>query len=601
MTRRIFKSLIFLFCFSAVALYAQENRRAIKEIQQWERMAQIFERNDKQEQASEFYIKICHSDPDNRSAYEGAKRTLLYTEQYEKLETLIHFLEQKNEKLLYKVDLASLEYYCGEQNAALGLWQRILKQHSNRQEAFILVGRALIEHHLYDNALKVYESGRKAFENPSLFMFNIATIYKIQEKYKELTLEYLQYIHQHPQQINYLRSDLARSANLPDEQRIIIKVLENQKQTWIIHLWCSDFYTMRGDYEKAFLHLAQFEEKAQNIDNVQYLNHYEPGYEMYSLGETALNDGEYEQAIKIFKHIINGIKGPFVTRSKMSLANAYSRINQYDLAIEMLRKYAKDSPGSDQAVQAMMNLGNISFNQLFDIDMAIEAYQYVVQYSQNEDLSTTARYRLGDCAIAAGDLKLAETYFKSIQSREKDVKILYKLAELAFLQQEIDTLSDYVQRLLKSDFAKEPSLANDILELQMLLQNSAQDSSSLAVLGGASLLYRQQKYTMCTDTLLTFLNQYRGTPLRDELLLLLADAFINLGEKQHALKHLNAVYENKTGVYSDRALFRMAEIYSNQENKERAKELYEKILLEYPNSIYIDQVRQRLRQREVSS
>ena len=81
MTRRIFKSLIFLFCFSAVALYAQENRRAIKEIQQWERMAQIFERNDKQEQASEFYIKICHSDPDNRSAYEGAKRTLLYTEQ----------------------------------------------------------------------------------------------------------------------------------------------------------------------------------------------------------------------------------------------------------------------------------------------------------------------------------------------------------------------------------------------------------------------------------------------------------------------------------------------------------------------------------------
>lgn len=582
--------------------------QAIQQIQNMERRAHIYERANRYEQAAELYIEICHLDPQNRSAYEGAKRNLLLIKQYDQLESLIQFLQQRKPHLHYKVDLASLEFQRGSPDRARELWTTVLRDHQNRQEAYLLVGRAMAENHLFDEALDVYKKGRDALDNSNLYMFNMASIYKVQNNYEQLTVEYINHLKDNPQQINYLRSDLERSANLPNEQEAVIKVLEkklDQKENrWVMHLWCADFYTMRREYKKAFSHLKEFEPLALKTENKKYLNRYEPGYEMYVLGETVLKDHKPEMAIDIFQYIIDHVNSPLVTQAKIQLAQAYSRMGQYKQSVEMLKSYAKDKAGSEQAVMAMMNLGNLSLYELFDIEQAMEAFKFVVQYAEHSEHVNTARYKLGECAIAAADLKLAESYFKSVHSDRYEainLKSIYKLAELAFFNAQIKKLENYIQEILAAELNRDQSLINDVLELKMLLQKSANDTLSLGVLGTASLLFQQRQYKACADTLEHFLRNVPGTPLRDDMLLLSAKSCIQLDRESRAIQHLVAVYENERGLYQDRALLRIAEIYESMDDQKRAIEYYEKIMLEFPDSIYLDKVRNRLRELEVPS
>ncbi|MDZ7725496.1 MAG: tetratricopeptide repeat protein [candidate division KSB1 bacterium] len=568
-------------------------------------MARLYERGNRYEQAAELYVRICRADPDNLAAYEGAKRTLIHIERYKELESLIYYLQQKKPGLRYKVDLASLKFERDGPEKALQSWNSVLQSHANRQEVYMLVGRAMVDYHFLNQALEVYKKGRSRFDDPTLFMFNMASIYKAQDNFKELTREYIQYLEQHPQQINYLRSDLKHSARSPEDQKTVLTVLESHADDkWAIHLWCADFNTMLRNFKKAFSHLIRFENLAQKSDQVTFLNRYQLGSELYDLGSTVLSAGDTDKAIEIFQYLIDHFKGSFAEKSRIQLAKAYSGSGRYEKAVQMLKQYAQNNRGTSKAVNAMMNLGDLCFKALFDLEQAMQAYKNVVRYANDQNQAKQARYKLGECAVVKGDLPLAESYFKSIplnDSEKPEPRALYKLAELAFYRQKPGKVSEYIQALLESDLNRHQSLVNDVLEMQLLVQKTVQDSTSLSVLGKASLLYRQLQYSACVDTLERFISNVPGTPLRDEILLLSADALVQLQREEQAIDKLKAVYNNKEGMYSDKALYEMANIHSRQDESEQALQLYEKFLYEYPQSIYLDNVRERLRNLEIKS
>ena len=55
-------------------------------------------------------------------------------------------------------------------------WQRVLDENAANQQAYSLVGQAMIENQLYESAIAVYDKGRAILKNKTAFIFELASI-----------------------------------------------------------------------------------------------------------------------------------------------------------------------------------------------------------------------------------------------------------------------------------------------------------------------------------------------------------------------------------------------------------------------------------------
>ena len=602
-----FYPLLLICLFSlGFSIAQQANETTLKTLKQ---SANIFERTGNYKQAADWYIEMCRREPKNLAAYMGAKRNLLRIPNYDKLEQLIIFLKTKRSDIRYEVDLALIDYKRGNVKRAKKRWSEILDKHKGTHQAYAFVGQAYIETGLYDDAIDVYKRARKAFENPNLYIFNLANIYRTQGKIKELIDEYLNYIQENPQQIYYIQSQIEQSVKTKEHVKEILVHLKdelNQRTEidWAIHLILADVATLSRLYDIGYNHYISFETKVADTEAKKYLREYNPGQYLYSFARTALQDGQVQIAQKAFETIIEKFPNSNSTaRSQLGLAQVYESHGNYERSLDHLNHYAKNNPQSRQAIVAMMRVGDIYLHNLYNVDMARQAFQYVVDYYPDTNYSLQARFKLSECALATNDFAKAEKYLKKVaqQSTEKQkfaLQSLYRLAQLEFYRQRPKKALSYLNDFFKSKKNME-ELENDALELSMLLTSNINDSTSLAVYGKASLLHEQQQYDKSAELMQDFLSEVPGTPLRDKMLLLLSQNHRQMQNYDQAVNDSKAVYENDESLYRDKAAITIAVIYEKELNNiEMAKSFYEKVLVEFPNSIYVEQARERLRDLE---
>ncbi len=598
---------IFLFNLAFLSRAQQINQASLNMLRQ---SANIFERSGDYKKAADWYIEMCHRAPDNLAAYMGAKRNLLRIPDYDRLEQLILFLKTKRSDIRFDVDLALIDYKRGHVKRAKKKWTEILNTYKGTNQAYAFVGQAYMETGLYDQAVKVYKRARQEFENPTLYIFNLAAVYKAQGKIKELINEYLNYIQENPQQINYIQSQIEQIVKTKEQVEETLDHLKDELDQrpgidWAIHLFMADVATLSRQYDISYKHYLSFETKVAETEVKKFIREYEPGQYLYSFAQTALQDGHIQPAQKAFETVIQEFpKSTSAARSQLGLAQVYESYGDYERTLNHLNSYAKNNRQSTQAIVAMMRVGDIYLHKLYNIEMARQAFQYVVEYYPDTNYSLEAQFKLCDCAIATNDFATAEDYLTKVrqQSTEKQkyaLQSLYRLAQLEFYRQRPRKALGYLNEFFKAENTGIEELENDALELSMLLTSNINDSTSLAVYGKATLLHEQQKYEKSASLVRDFLNEVPGTPLRDRMLLLLAQNHLKVQDYDQAVNDSKAVYENEESLYRDKAAITIAGIYEQELNNiEMARNFYEKILVEFPNSIYVEQARERLRDLE---
>ena len=113
----------------------------------------------------------------------------------------------------------------------------------------------------------------------------------------------------------------------------------------------------------------------------------------------------------------------------------------------------------------------------------------------------------------------------------------------------------------------------------------------------ADLQLYQKKTEEALFSFLTILEKHKGESIEDETLLKIADIYSRKKEYQKALNYYQNILDNhKDGIYIDEALFFSAEIYRIYLlDIEKAKPLYEKMVLEHPDSLYYTESRKQYR------
>jgi len=134
----------------------------------------------------------------------------------------------------------------------------------------------------------------------------------------------------------------------------------------------------------------------------------------------------------------------------------------------------------------------------------------------------------------------------------------------------------------------------------LISDNSAEDSLQVALqdFSKADLLAFQNKPAAALEAFLQVLEKHKGESIEPGTLFKVAKNYEKLGNFAKAIIYYQTILDNlKDGIYIDEALFYSAEIYKNQLNDlEKAKNLYEKVVLEHPDSIYFTEARKQYRQ-----
>ncbi|HRZ48300.1 MAG TPA: hypothetical protein P5338_02780, partial [Bacteroidales bacterium] len=216
---------------------------------------------------------------------------------------------------------------------------------------------------------------------------------------------------------------------------------------------------------------------------------------------------------------------------------------------------------------------------------------------------------LAECKIDLADIQLmndnqweatllysqVEKAFKydpvGFEAKFRNAKLSFYIGEFEWSRTQLDVLRTATSKLI----------ANDAMELSLLISDNLEADSNtdpLAMFAKAQMLVFMKKPVPALAILDSLEGAYPFHNLSDDILLAKAGIYIGKKEYLTADSLLTLLVEKYgTDILSDNALMMQATMNDRQlNNPGRAMELYEKIILDYPGSVYVAEARKRFRE-----
>jgi TolA-binding protein len=165
----------------------------------------------------------------------------------------------------------------------------------------------------------------------------------------------------------------------------------------------------------------------------------------------------------------------------------------------------------------------------------------------------------------------------------------FKVAQTSYFKGDFQWAQNQL-KVLKSSTSQ--LIANDALELSLKISNNMDKDSlneGLKKFAKAELLSFQKKNEMAIDTLSYVLRQFKGQNIEDDALFKQAELYWTTGNYAAAESNfLSLLDHHPESLFTDDAIFKLGVLYQDHLNDpEKAKAMYERIIFEYPSSIYL--------------
>jgi len=579
--------LLILIGVFSLQIYAQEPQLAFQYFRNgdYEKAASIYKELHKKHTYNTAYFKYlidCYQQLEN---FEEI--TQIITKQLENFPSQEYLYVE----LGYSYQLQHLD------EKATFFYQKAFKAIEKTPNLGYLVGKAFQDNHLLDNALLAYKKGMELIPSTN-YNFQIAFIYGEKGEIENMFNTYLDLVASSDNYFSTAKTYIGKFITEDAEskynislKRLLLKRLQNNPQnSW--NEFLSWLFIQQKEYTKALV-----QEKALFKRNLSDLT------SIIEVGKIAFNNKAYEASKNCFQYVLENktnlndelIAKLFLLEIDMKtnasietieaqfqqLFNQYGKTvntlkiqaiyaeflafkkNDSNEAISVLKEALKLPLNQFQKGELKIKLANILvFNNKFN--SALIYYTQVQNDLKNHTIGQTARFKIAQTSYFKGDFKWAQSQLKVLKNSTSQL------------------------------------IANDALDLNLLItDNAVKDSLKLALkrYAIADLLSYQNKNKQAIDTLQVVLNTYKGHPIEDEVLFKQAQLFEKINQFQMAeSNYLQLITINKDDILADDANYYLAELYLNKLNNiEKAKEYYQKIIFEYPSSIYLVDARKKFR------
>jgi len=455
-------------------------------------------------------------------------------------------------------------------------------------------------------ALDAYLLARK-LNSRNNYSFQVADIYSQLGRMEDMFREYISLLDVNPNYLQSVKNILSRSIsddpenenNLLLKRLVLSEVQGGGPEIYTdLLIW---LYVQEKSYSSALRQVKALD-KRSNGDQSR----------VYELANTCKNNQAFDIAIEAYDYIIEvGDDSPYYLDARIGKLRVFQdRIigkNQYtEEDLHRLENEYNATLGefgyNEFTVLLMRDLAHLQAFYMAKPDTAMGLLDRAIA------IGTADRKDIARCKLELADILLLEDYvwdaillYGQVEKEfSEDVlgqEAKFRRARVSYFQGDFNWAKAQLD-VLKSSTSK--LISNDAMKLSLLISdNTALDTTEAAMLeyARADFLSYQNQYESALEILEGMEFVYSGHSLIDEVLFKQGEIHSNLRNFERAAEKYAQVLTNYSfDLLADDAAFQLGWLYENHLNdKEKASEYYEKIIVDYPSSVYIVEARKRYR------
>ncbi len=572
-----------------------------------EQMASYYFQNKEYDKAVELYEPL-YQRTQNLYYYQMLYQSYVALDDMKKARRLVEQRIKKYPKeLALRVDLGQLYMAEGDKKKAEKSYNTAIesigfdnKQIEELSQAFQNVG-------LDDYAVKTYLFARQKMNNQFVYVMELATLYEKQGNYEAMMQEYFDLLDKSPGNIGNIQISLQRALDQTSNpqlaeglRRTLISRIQkdpNNRTYLNMMIW---FALQQKDFAFAFTQAkaidarfpGQGEETVLQVAQIAHNNEdYNTAYDCYHYLVAKGKEGNY-----YFDARVGEIKTKFDRLDKsFHLDKAeYERLKaEYQAALNELGKEPRTVTLMRDYAYLLAYYGN-------EVQEASDLLYDVIEMPKvPNNVKNQTKLDLGDLLLFAGAVWDASLLYSQVEKANKNdvigAQAKFKNAKLSYYNNDFEWAKSQLD-VLRASTSK--LIANDAMQLSLLISDNMEEDSTfemLSLYAAADLmLYRNQldsAWIGFNDISIRSLSH----PLLDEVLMQKARIRMKQGryaEADSLLQQIVDFYDED--ILADDAVMMIAEINESKlNNMERARSYYEKLIIDYPASLYVDRARKR--------
>ena len=484
-------------------------------------------------------------------------------------------------------------------------YERAVKNLPADRGAVIKLAQSFTQLAKYDLAIATYEKGARLLADDGTFSYNLGELYRRQGDSPRMIESYLNSLRDNPGILTSLQTIFQRYFSNADfdelQTQLYTRIQEEEDAIFYVELlgWV---FIQRKDYANALRQVKSLDRRLK-----------ENGFRVFQFAETVANDKYYDVAIDAYAYIITekGPGTPIYVESKRQLLRCkreklvqdYVYTQEELLQLEQEYLVFLDEFGRNRnTAPIILELSELDAYYLNDLEKAILLLQEMVAMPGiQQAVQARGKIALADYYLIRGERWDATLLYSQVdkafeddvlghEARFRNAKLSYYFGDFEWAQAQFEVLKASTSKLI----------ANDALDLSVfIMDNLGLDSTttSLTLYAEADLLIFQNRFDEAFAKLDSLLSQFPEHSLQDDVLYAKAQVFRKKRDYPSAAALLQTIVdEHKEEIRADNALFELAtlhELYLG--NPEKAKELYEKLFLDFSNSTFAVEARKRFR------
>lgn len=577
-------------------------------------LAQSYEQQNDFPKAQKIYEELYHKDALNINYFNSLNRVYL---QQKNFAASILITEERIKKYPDDVNLigqlGSAYYMQGNFEKAYQVWDEPLRNPNATHVTYRVLANYAIERRAFEKAIEILEKAKPKTNDRFMISMDIANLYSLTMRYEKAAEEYFSVLESSPSQLSVVQNRVLAYISKPDALTQTINVFEKRRKSDNSALLSltARLYTEQKNFDKAFSIYSELDSKQQS-----------QGGELYNYAGFVFSEGEYEIASDVYKTIIERYPdSKIVSSAKLGYAKAQEAIlkqkflssienwksfsplpkldnKQVDPALRAFEEITKIYKQSELAIESYLRMAQIKFRLQGDLESAEELLLRVIKDYPISVLTTDAYLDLAEINLIQGNLEKSSEYYENVsKSRsipiDKKNEAHFHLAKIKAYQGEFDSARLNLSEIMKNF---KDNLANDALEFSLVLNTAKNDSSNLLVYSEAELLAERMLFEEAKLKYDQLIINKQAFVFHSIAKLRSAQMDIAIQNYDKAVKSLTEIYEEKEkNIYSDKALYLLGNIFEFAlTDVTKAIDSYEKLLLDYPGSIYIDKARNRI-------
>jgi tetratricopeptide (TPR) repeat protein len=504
-----------------------------------------------------------------------------------------------------KTTLYLLYEQTGQNNKKEKLLKKLLSELKANNSDILSLGNEFIVKRHWAEAKMVFLKGRELIYDNTAYTWQLSNIFAQEGDYANIAKEYFLQLENNPATLKQIQANLSGLfANNQDIAPIVEKQWEaywkkNKNNPYFAQfgIW---LFNQTKQYNKSFELAKLIDEKFENGI----------GPTMLTFGEDMLNSNNIDYALNASNYMLKkGKESPFYQKSKiLSLSLTYKQFLSKSLKTEAdltsiendFNEFFKEFSYSKETFEIILQMGNFFAFYINKPQEAVDMLEEAINKGLSTNQKGEIKLLLAKIYNRYGDMWQASLYCSQV---EQDCKNNYLADEAKLLKAMFSYYNNEIPWALSQFKALRSSttklIANDAMSYSILIEENIDQDSTYNGLKLFAYAEREIEYNNLelAEAYLDSINTtYLYHPLFDEVLLLRAKINISKKDFNKAKEYLNEIVKKYPyDLTADDALYMLSDIYINHLNeKALAKEILEKIILDYPNSIYVIEARKTL-------